>query len=106
MWQTALLRTFQAQHLHEQRSVHLQQQCLKSKTRAWFRPQGSKRDGMSSASQPATMRWATGTEKPTCRGAEGQILKGRISHSLKGAVRHLQRQASHTLLPTHRQNCH
>ena len=36
---------------------------------SWFSPHGSKRLGMSSASQPAIMRCATGMEKPTCGAA-------------------------------------
>ena len=53
-------------HRFNRKSQHAQQQRQHSTVRTWFRPQGSKREGMSSASQPATMRWATGTEKPTC----------------------------------------
>ena len=32
---------------------------------SWFKPQGSKRDGMRIMSHPAMIRWATGIEKPT-----------------------------------------
>lgn len=50
---------------------------------SWLRPQGSKREGMSRTSQPAVMRCAIFTLKPT---QPRHLSLLRLSMSLQGGV--------------------